>query len=511
MPRDLQSDRSDKKALLDELRIDRSEAPVSGVRPLKWFLLIALVGGAGFVLWFFEFPGEDGALAVSTAVAQAAPATGGPSVLDATGYVVARRQATVSSKATGKVVEVLIEEGVMVDEGQLLARLDDSIPRAELELARSQLEAARRYLQEVDVQLRQARLDLQRTEELAERELASQADLDRNLLSVEGLVARLESVRQDVVVAERSAAVHHRIVQDMQIRAPFAGIVIAKAAQPGEMISPVSAGGGFTRTGICTIVDMDSLEVEVDVNESYINRVYSGQPVRVALNAYPDDGFAAKVIAIIPAADRNKATVRVRIGFVERDERVLPDMGVRVAFLEKRTTARPVEKSGGVLVPGAAIARDSRGEFVLVVADGEHVRRAVVPGDRQGSQVRVLKGLNNGEQVVADLSEELLASLAEGSKVSFVRSPQPGSARGHPSQEMTQPGSARGVPSQEKSPQPGSARGHPSQEMTQPGSARGHPSQEMTQPGSARGHPSQEMTQPGSARGHPSQESKGPL
>ena len=380
----------------------------------------------------------------------------------------------------------------MVDEGQLLARLDDSIPRAELELARSQLEAARRYLREVDVQLRQARLDLQRTEELAERELASQADLDRNLLSVEGLVARLESGRQDVVVAERSAAVHHRIVQDMQIRAPFAGIVIAKAAQPGEMISPVSAGGGFTRTGICTIVDMDSLEVEVDVNESYINRVYSGQPVRVALNAYPDDGFAAKVIAIIPAADRNKATVRVRIGFVERDERVLPDMGVRVAFLERRTTARPVEKSGGVLVPGAAIARDSRGEFVLVVADGEHVRRAVVPGDRQGSQVRVLKGLNNGEQVVADLSEELLASLAEGSKVSFVRSPQPGSARGHPSQEESpQPGSARGHPSQEESPQPGSARGHPSQEESpQPGSARGHPSQEESpQPGEREGPP----------------------
>ena len=192
---------SNKKALLDQLRIDRSDAPASGARPLKWFLLIALAGGAGFVLWFFEFPPEPGMPSVRTAVAEPAPvSSAGPSVLDATGYVVARRQATVSSKATGKVVEVLIEEGVLVEEGQLLARLDDSIPRAQLELARSQLEAARRYLRELDVQLRQARLDLERTEELAGRQLASQADLDRNRLSVEGLLARFESARQDIVV-----------------------------------------------------------------------------------------------------------------------------------------------------------------------------------------------------------------------------------------------------------------------------------------------------------------------
>ncbi len=417
MPGDSQTD---KKALLDQLRIDRSEAPPPGGRPLKWFLLVALVGGAGFVLWFFEFPGDDGLPAVGTAVAQAAPiGSTGPSVLDATGYVVARRQATVSSKATGKVVEVLIEEGVVVEEGQLLARLDDSIPRAQLELAQSQLEAARRYLRELDVQLRQARLDLERTEELAGRQLASQADLDRNQLSVEGLLARLESASQDVVVAERSAAVQSRIVEDMRIRAPFAGIVVAKAAQPGEMISPVSAGGGFTRTGICTIVDMDSLEVEVDVNEAYINRVYSGQPVRVALNAWPDDGYAAEVIAIIPAADRNKATVRVRIGFVERDERVLPDMGVRVAFLESLVQARPVRQPGGVMVPGASVAEDGEGTYVMVVRGDRIERRAVVPDDVQGGRVRIVSGLDSGERVVADLTQALLAGLVDGARVSL--------------------------------------------------------------------------------------------
>lgn len=413
-------DSRDKKALLDELRIDRTAAPAASGRPLKWFLLVAIAGGVGFVLWFFEFPGDDGALAVSTAVAQAAPPVAGPSVLDATGYVVARRQATVSSKATGKVVEVRVEEGLMVEEGQLLARLDDSIPRAQLELAHSQLEAARRYLREIDVELRQARLDLERTEELAERALVSQADLDRNRLTVEGLIARLERARQDVVVGERSAAVQQRIVEDMQIRAPFAGIVIAKAAQPGEMISPVSAGGGFTRTGICTIVDMDSLEVEVDVNEAYINRVYGGQPVRVTLNAYPEDGYAAQVIAIIPAADRNKATVRVRVGFVERDERVLPDMGVRVAFLEERAAPRPAQEPRGVLVPSASMARDGQGEFVMVVDGGAVARRSVVPGDLRGGSVQIVDGLATGERVVANLTEDLLVSLVDGEQVSFL-------------------------------------------------------------------------------------------
>jgi RND family efflux transporter MFP subunit len=260
-------------------------------------------------------------------------------VLDATGYVVARRQATVSAKVTGKVVDVYIEEGMHVDEGQLLARLDDSIPRAQLALAESQLKAARASLDELKVEIRQAQLDLERVEGLAARKLASQADLDRARLTLEGLQARLERANQDVRVADRAAAVQRQMVTDMEIRAPFAGVVVAKAAQPGEMISPISAGGGFTRTGICTIVDMESLEVEVDVNEAYINRVQPKQPVAVSLNAYPDERIPAEVIAIIPTADRNKATVRVRIALLEKNPRVLPDMGVKVAFLNDAPAA----------------------------------------------------------------------------------------------------------------------------------------------------------------------------
>ena len=330
--------RVDKRALLDELKIDRGAAVAEPQRrPLRWFAAIAIVAGIAFVVWFVNFPKAEPVPAAAPVAAASVPAKSphDDSVLDATGYVVARRQATVSAKFTGKVVEVFIEEGMRVEAGQVLARLDASIPRAELALSESQLASATAGLEELKVQIRQAELDLQRTQGLASRKLASAADLDRASLTLEGLHARLERARQDVVVAQRSAAVQRQLLDDMEIRAPFNGVVVDKAAQPGEMISPNSAGGGFTRTGICTIVDMDSLEVEVDVNEAYINRVQPKQPVAVALNAYPDERIPAEVIAIIPTADRNKATVRVRIALLEKNPRVLPNMGVKVAFLDE--------------------------------------------------------------------------------------------------------------------------------------------------------------------------------
>lgn len=261
--------------------------------------------------------------------------------------------------------------------------------------------------------LKQGQLDLDRTQELADRKLVSQADLDRDSLDVEALQARIERANAEVVVAQRGLAVQKQLLDDMEIRAPFDGIVVAKAAQPGEMISPISAGGGFTRTGICTIVDMDSLEVEVDVNESYINRVYPEQPVQVTLNAYPDDRYPAQVIAIIPTADRSKATVRVRVALLDRDERVLPDMGVRVAFLEESTSA-PAEQSDAVLIPSSAIASDAIGDFVFVVKGDRAERRSVTTGASVGSKVKVSSGVVTGERVVLALSEELQASLRTG-------------------------------------------------------------------------------------------------
>ncbi|MGE0626033.1 MAG: efflux RND transporter periplasmic adaptor subunit [Pseudomonadales bacterium] len=414
----------DRGELLKSLKIDRGPPPPGGGgRPLKWFLLLAVAFGIGFVVWFAPLrPGGDvEGISVSVARVQAAESDDASgSVLDATGYVVARRQATVSAKTTGKVVEVLIEEGDRVEAGQVLAVLDDSIPRAQLALAESQLQSARAGLEELRVSLKQAELDLERTRGLAERNLASQADLDRDGLTVDALVARLERAGKDVEVAQKSLAVQAELLRDMEIRAPFAGIVVAKAAQPGEMISPVSAGGGFTRTGICTIVDMDSLEVEVDVNEAYINRVEDGQSVQVTLNAYPQDHYAARVIAIIPTADRNKATVRVRVGFVDRDERVLPDMGVRVAFLESGTGPRAAEAESAVLVPRSAIGSDEAGDYVLLVREDQVRRRSVVAGAVSGSRIRVLDGLSGGELLVADLTSGPQSGLRDGDRVSVI-------------------------------------------------------------------------------------------
>ena len=335
------SSRAEKRALLRDLKIDRDSVATVPPRWYRWgvagvvatiafIVALALTGRAS--------KDESTAPAVAAATklatpAAAAPATADGSVLDATGYVVARRRATVSAKTTGKVAELFLEEGMHVDAGQLLARLDDSVQRASLALAQSQYDAADAGLEETGVQIRQAQLDFDRIAGLAERSLMSKADLDRARLTLEALRARLEHARSDAVVARRNVAVQQQLLSDMEIRAPFAGVVVAKAAQPGEMISPISAGGGYTRTGICTIVDMDSLEVEVDVNEAYINRVTAKQPATVTLNAYPGEPIRAEVIAIIPTADRNKATVRVRIALLKANAHLLPDMGVKVAFM----------------------------------------------------------------------------------------------------------------------------------------------------------------------------------
>ena len=419
----------DKKALLNELRIDRENAP-GGAKPVKWLVALAVVGGIAFVAWAFGKPylgiGADTVEVRTVLVRATAAAVPGSSVLDASGYVVARRQATVSSKTTGKVVEVLIEEGMTVEQGDLLAVLDASIPRARLALSESQLASARAFLDEIRIEIRQAVLDLSRTNNLAERDLASKAELDRARLGLQGLQARLRRTERDIEVAERAMAVQRRELEDMEIRAPFGGVVIAKAAQPGEMISPVSAGGGFTRTGICTIVDMESLEVEVDVNEAYINRVYPKQPVTVTLNAYPDLAIPAEVIATIPAADRNKATVRVRIGFVQRDRRILPDMGVKVAFLEDDVpAAEPAVGARAILVPKTSVASVEGKRHVWVVSEtvggrGTVERRDVTVGRGEGSRIQVTRGLENGERIVAAATEPTLAGLRDGDEITLL-------------------------------------------------------------------------------------------
>ena len=411
----------DKKALLDELKIDRSEVTGSSGTSVKWIITLLLLAGAGYGGWSMFLQPPLQALEVITILAQSPNnVKSSNSVLDATGYVIARRMATVSSKITGKVMEVLIEEGMAVEEGQLLAVLDDSINRAQLALSESQVAAAEVGIEELDVQIRQAKLNLERSRDLAASKLASQADLDSDILSVEALNARRNKSLSDIEVAERTTAIQKQFLDDMQIRAPFAGIVIAKAAQPGEMISPIAAGGGFTATGICTIVDMDSLEIEVDVNEAYINRVYPGQQAIATLNAYPDYKMPVEVIAIIPAANRNQATVRVRVGFLERDTRVLPEMAVKVSFLEEVIANEIKSDMNGVLVPKLAISQVDDQDFVWVLRGEQINRRTIVLGDDFGQQVLVVSGLEIGERIVSSLSAELQAGLTDGASVSVL-------------------------------------------------------------------------------------------
>jgi RND family efflux transporter MFP subunit len=320
-------------------------------------------------------------------------------VLNASGYVVARRLATVSSKVTGRITEVLFEEGAAVQEGQVLARLDPSTTQAEFDVANRSLEAARSNLGEIEVRLADAARTLERNRSLVERKLVAQSVLDTSAAEVEAMRARLAAARAEVGVAQSQVALHQQGLDDLLIRAPFSGVVISKDAQPGETVSPISAGGGFTRTGIATIVDMDSREIEVDVNEAYINRVRDDQRVEAVLDAYPDWSIPGHVISIVPTADRQKATVRVRIAFDELDPRMLPDMGIKVRFLEEATAAgeRPAPS-----VPETAVATEGGARSVWVVRDGRVERRDVVIGEAADGRVPVLEGLQGGEAVVVD-------------------------------------------------------------------------------------------------------------
>ena len=399
------------KISLDSLRIDRDSAPAQRRGWLTPLIFLA-VAAVGVGLWFWRQmprPAE-----VRTVPVRALNAEQGASrtLLNASGYVEARRAATVSSKVTGKVVEVLIEEGMKVDAGQVLARLDDSNIKESLLIAEAQLESARKVVDETRPNLRFASAEKKRFTDLVATQAASQSDYNRAETQAQALEATLARQESDVKVAERQVSSWKQQMDDNIIRAPFAGVITTKDSQPGEMISPVSAGGGFTRTGICTIVDMSSLEIEVDVSESYINRVQSGQRVEATLDAYGDWRIPAKVIAIIPAADRQKATVKVRIGFERLDPRILPDMGVKVAFLsvaeEKSTTPQRQ-----FIVPTAAVQKVDGREVVWVVKDRKVERRAVAVAQVTGDEATLSAGLFAGETVVIQTSQ----ALSDGVKV----------------------------------------------------------------------------------------------
>jgi RND family efflux transporter MFP subunit len=382
---------------LADLRIDpraREEGGGRGrlIAVVVAAVLLAVVGGVLAL--------QSRAVKVETATARTVTGSQAAAVLNASGYVTPRVRATVAAKITARVKELLVEEGMRVEAGQVLARLDDSDAQRRLAASRAELEVARAAIADLEVQLANAEKTQARQMDLRREGVSAAETLDNAITAVDSLRARIVLSREQVRAAQATVAIAEQDVENCTVRAPFAGIAVSKDAQVGEMVSPVSAGGGFTRTGISTIVDMASLEIEVDVNESYIARVSPGQRVEASLDAYPDWRMPASVRTVIPTADRQKATVKVRISFAALDPRILPDMGVKVAFLTDAPAGGAVETAARTLVPRAAIRNEGGQDLVFLVDNGKLERRAVRLGAARGDDVEVLAGVAGGEAVV---------------------------------------------------------------------------------------------------------------
>jgi len=402
------ADRPDLSALKIDERARRG--PQRHGRRVLVILTVGLLalGGTGYALLREQVP------EVQTAIVRADKG-GRPALLNASGYVTPRRRATVAAKITARVNEIYAEEGMRVEAGQILARLDDSDAKVRLTAAIADRDATAAALGDLQVNLVNAERELKRNEELFQRRLIAEQQIDTARLAVDSFKARIVLARQQIGAADARIKMAEQDIDNCIVRAPFAGVVVSKDAQRGEMVSPISAGGGFTRTGIATLVDMTSLEIEVDVNESYIARVRDGQPVTAILDAYPDWQIPGKVRTLIPTADRQKATVKVRASFDKLDPRILPDMGVKVTFLGDEPTAAP--SSGRVLVPRTAIRDDGGKPTVFLYRDGRVERRVLGLGQARGNDQEVIAGLADGDQIVTAGAKD----LRDGQRVSVKR------------------------------------------------------------------------------------------
>jgi len=387
---------------LSGLKIDARARRIPANR--RWVLLsaglVALLLVAGGLYAFLR----EAVAEVEVATVRADKG-GRPTLLNASGYVTPRQRATIAAKITARVNEIFVDEGMSVEPGQVLAKLDDSDARARLASAHADQNATAATVGELRVNLENAEREARRIEELWERRLVAEQARDQARMAVDSLRARIVLAREQVAAAEARVKIAQQDLDNCTVRAPFGGIVVSKDAQRGEMVSPVSAGGGFTRTGIATIVDMASLEIEVDVNESYIARVKAGQPVTAVLDAYPDWQISGKVRTVIPTADRQKATVKVRAAFDKLDPRILPDMGVKLTFLGDERAAPTA--AGRVLVPRTAVREEGGAAAVFVHREGRLERRAVKLGQARGNEHEVLAGLSDGDQVVTAGINEL--------------------------------------------------------------------------------------------------------
>ncbi len=384
------------KADLGSLRIDdrKRGAGRAGKRVglVLALLLAALAAGVGVYAYTHQTP------RVTVATADA-PQTGPRALLNASGYVTPQLRSTVAAKITGRVTGVFFDEGMYVRQGFVLATLDDSDAQRALATAIANRNATQASILNLQVQLKNAVLELHRAQQLAAQGIETQQALDNAQMAAASLRAQIDYIQQEVLAGDAQIKQAQQAVDNCVIRAPFSGIVVAKDTHVGEMVSPVSAGGGFTDTGIATIVDMNSNEIEVDVNEDYIARVKPKQEVTAVLDAYPNWKIPCRVIAIIPTADRQKATVKVRIAFDKLDPRILPDMGVKVTFLGREPAAAG-EAPAGLLVPQNAVRDEDGQKVVFLVKDDRLERRVVKVGANLGAQTRILAGLASGDEVV---------------------------------------------------------------------------------------------------------------
>ncbi len=361
--------------------------------------LLLLIGGGVFAL-------KNRAPVVEVTTAKPAGDPAQQTLLNASGYVTPRRRATVAAKITGRVTGVFFDEGNRAKEGQLLATLDDSDSRRALDSAVADRDSAKAAIRDYEVQLRYAEIQLHRAQELTAAKVSSQDQLDNAMTAADSLKAKIALAKQQVNSSDARIREAQQAVDNCTIRAPFSGIIVSKDAQVGEMVSPISAGGGFTRTGIATIVDMNSNEVEVDVNEAYIARVQPGQRVDSVLDAYPDWKIPSHVRTVIPTADRQKATVKVRISFDKLDPRILPDMGVKVSFYgedeDKKAAAK--KKNQGpkpvAIIAKSAVRASGDSTYVLLLKNGKVERRGIKVGKEVGSDVEVMAGVNAGDTLV---------------------------------------------------------------------------------------------------------------
>jgi RND family efflux transporter MFP subunit len=403
---------------LGSLRIGEGQRKGSGMGKRVMYAAIPVLIFAGIVAAAYALRSQKPVVEVATA---AKPEAGGrQTALNASGYITPRRRATIAAKITGRVTGVFFDEGTRVAEGQLLATLDDSDVKRSLDSAKADRDASQAAIADYEVQFKNAQILLHRAEQLQKAGVQTQEALDNASTAADSLRAKIELAKQQVAASEARIGVAQQAVDNCTIRAPFAGIVVSKDAQVGEMVSPISAGGGFTRTGIATIVDMKSNEIEVDVNESYIARVENGQQVTATLDAYPDKPIPSKVRTVIPTADRQKATVKVRITIIDLEKYnfILPDMGVKVAFLEnEKPAAKDKGKEKGpqavAFIPKGAVRSDANASFVFLIREGKVERRAVSLGMDRGTEVAVMAGVLPGDSLVVKGPE----NLRDGDKV----------------------------------------------------------------------------------------------